>query len=266
MSPSDAPEVAPGLRAQVDDDGVLTWWMCNEARRNAISPEALRWIAKRSATLRGEIVVLRGAGNRTFCAGFDLTALPEALGADPSDLPDRTLIEATDAMHRAHATFVAVLEGHAIGAGVELSCACDLRVARRGIFFAVPAAELGVVYHAEGLTRIREVFGPAGVRRLLLLGDRLDAEDAWSAGALVRLCEPDQVEAALTDVLARLQAAAPLSLAGNRDLLRALDRGPLTEADRTRHDVRRREAYTSDDLQEARRARLERRPPRFSGH
>ncbi|MEM9460914.1 MAG: enoyl-CoA hydratase/isomerase family protein [Myxococcota bacterium] len=265
MSAADAPEVASGLRVQTGSDGVQTWWLCNEARRNAVSPEALRWIAERSATLRAEIVVLRGAGDRVFCAGFDLSALSEALDRDPRALPDQSLIAATLAMHQADATFIAAIEGHAIGAGVELACACDLRLCRRDVFFAVPAAELGVVYHADGLTHIREVFGPAGVRRLLLLGDRIDAEDAWSAGALVRLCEPDQFETTLADMRTRLQAAAPLSLRGNRTLLRALDRGPLTADERARHDARRRDAYASEDLQEAGRARRERRSPQFKG-
>lgn len=262
-------EVAPGLRVELDGGGVHTWWLCNEARRNAISPGALRWIAARGPTLAGEIVVLRGAGGRAFCAGFDLTALAEAIPptepGGPSLLPDDTLIAATAAMRRADATFVAALDGYAIGAGVELACACDLRVARRGVFFAVPAAELGVVYHAAGLQSMTAVLGPAGVRRLLLLGERLDAEEAWSAGALVRLSDADGFDAALADVLERLRRGAPLSIRGNRDLLRALHRGALPAELLEDHEARRRAAYESEDHREARRARLEGRPPPHFG-
>jgi enoyl-CoA hydratase/carnithine racemase len=262
-------EVAPGLRVAIADDGVQTWWLCNEARRNAIPPAALEWIAARAPGLAGEIVVLRGVGGRAFCAGFDLTALvgeaPPREAADASALPDASLIAATEAMHRAHATFVAALDGYAIGAGVELACACDLRVCARGVFFAVPAAELGVVYHAAGLVAVREAFGPAGARRLLMLGERLSAEDAWTAGALVRLCDPEQLEATLADVLERLRRAAPLSLAGNRDLLRRLDHGPLPSEALHEHEARRRAAYASEDHREARRARQEARAPRFRG-
>lgn len=264
MSAERAREVAPGLRAE-EVDGVHTWWLCNEARRNAVSPGALQWMAERAAELHGAIVVLRGAGERAFCAGFDLTALAEVLDHDPTRLPDDSLITATTALRRADATLVAAIHGHAIGAGVELACACDLRVASRDASFSVPAAELGVVYHAEGLGNMREVFGPTGVRRLLMLGDRISAEEAWSAGALVRLCEPGALDRALDDVLARLHRAAPLSLRGSRDLLRALDQGPLAAPIREEHERRRHEAYRSDDHHEARQARLERRPPRFRG-
>lgn len=276
-------EVAPGLRVAIEDDRVQTWWLCNEARRNAISPAALQWIAARATGLAGEIVVLRGSSGpaiagtpspsslptKAFCAGFDLTALVDAplpsATTDPSALPDATLIAATAAMHRANATFVAALDGYAIGAGVELACACDLRVCARGMFFAVPAAELGVVYHAAGLVAVREAFGPTGARRLLMLGERLSAEDAWSAGALVRLCEPEAFEATLADVLDRLRRAAPLSLRGNRDLLRRLDHGPLPAEAHHEHEERRRDAYASDDHREARQARREGRAPRFRG-
>lgn len=262
-------EVAPGLRVELGDDGVHTWWLCNEARRNAVSPQALRWIAARGPALTGEIVVLRGAGGRAFCSGFDLTALAgPTLASAPegaSAMPDESLVAATAAMRRADATFVAALDGPAIGAGVELACVCDLRVARRGVFFAVPAAELGVVYHAAGLDGMRAAFGPAGVRRLLLLGERLPAEEAWSAGALVRLVDAEGFEAALRDVIDRLRRAAPLSLRGNRDLLRALDQGPPSAERLEEHHARRRAAYASEDHAEARRARREGRRPRFEG-
>lgn len=262
-------EVAPGLRAQVGPQGVHTWWLCNTARRNAVTPGALRWMATKAGDLRGEIVVLRGVGAKAFCAGFDLTALAGAAASDENQaddtLPDASLVAATTAMHRANATFVAALDGYAIGAGVELACACDVRVCRRGVFFAVPAAELGVVYHAAGLSCMRDAFGPAGVRRLLMLGDRIDAEDAWSAGALVRLVDADAFEGALHDVLERLLLAAPLSIQGNRDLLRELERGPPPEAALREHEAKRRAAYASEDHHEAQRARREARAPRFRG-
>ena len=275
MTATEPDEVAPGLRIAIGEHGVHTWWLCNEARRNAVSPAALWWIAARAPELAGEIVVLRGgppssspAAPKAFCAGFDLTALigsSPATHSDASELPDASLIAATAAMHRADATFVAAVEGYAIGAGVELCCACDLRVCVRGAYFAVPAAELGVVYHATGLVSVRAAFGPAAARRLLLLGERLSAEEAFAAGALVRLCEPEAFEDALADVIERLRRAAPLSLRGNRDLLRRLDHGPPRAETLDEHEARRRAAYASDDHQEARRARQAGRPPRFRG-
>lgn len=210
--------VAPGLREQVLA-GVLHWQLCDEARRNPIGPAALAWITERCASLRGELVVLEGSGNHVFCSGFDLAALADAPKDVPPDLP---LARAAAAIRSADATFVAVLRGHAIGAGVELACACDLRLARRGIAFEIPAARLGVVYRAEGLALLQQTFGGALVRRLVLLGERLPVEVAHAHGAIDVLVDEAELDAALTATIAALRRGDPDALRGNRTLLRSL--------------------------------------------
>lgn len=220
-------------------EGVLRWTLSNEARRNAVTPDALRFIARRCEQLRGQIVVLTGAGDRAFCSGFDLTKLR----ADGVELPDAPLITATEAMDRADATFVAAINGYAIGAGVELCCACDLRIAVRDATFRIPAASLGVVYHAEGMARIHAVFGPASTRALFLLGRDVAAEQARQAGALLQVVDRGDLTTTITRVIDELRAAAPASLQGNRDLLRALERPALSHADLEGHDALRRRAY-----------------------
>ena len=253
----------PGLHVTTEGR-VQTWTLDHPARRNAATPAALSWIAERCGELAGEIVVLRGAGDEAFCAGFDLTALAEQDGSGEA-LVDAPLIAATAAMRRADATFVAALSGYAIGAGVELACACDLRIAASGAWFQVPAARLGVVYHAEGLARIRAVFGEAGVARLLLLGRRVSVEDALGLGALVEVVPPERFEPALQALVADLLAAAPQSLRGNRTLLRALGEPRLPADVLLAHEHARTAAYASADHQEARAAVAQRRPPRFTG-
>jgi enoyl-CoA hydratase/carnithine racemase len=234
--------VAEGLREHTRDDSALAWTLDHPARRNAITPDALRFLADRCARLRGETVVL-GATGPGFCAGFDLSALEAAVRASTDALPDATLIAAVDAMQCADATFVAALHGYVIGAGVELSTACDLRLASDDTTFRVPAAELGVVYHAVGLARLRAAFGPAGARRLVLLGERLDAATALAAGAIHRVVAPEALAGAVDEVVAHLSAVDARSLGANRDLLRALDRPALAGETRQRHERARIDAY-----------------------
>ncbi|MBX7082194.1 MAG: GatB/YqeY domain-containing protein [Nannocystaceae bacterium] len=232
-------EVAPGLREHTLATGTLAWELCDAARRNPIGPQALAWIAARAPTLRGERVVLRGAGEEVFCSGFDLRALQS--DADAARLPDEVLGEAVAAMRAADATFVAALGGHAIGAGVELACACDFRLARRGAWFEIPAARLGVVYRAEGLALLRSVFGDAGTRTLVLAGARLSVERAQGCGAVDEVVAPEALPhalQALLDALARGDAAA---LRGNRAMLRSLAGGPAVAPQL--HAQRRSEAF-----------------------
>ena len=260
--------VADGLRAQAEGR-VITWTLDAPARKNAVTPAALEYIRSSCEDLRDHTVVLRAAGAEAFCAGFDLTALakagPPTADATDDDLPDAPLIAATEAMRRADATFVAAVSGYAIGAGVELVCACDLRIATESVWFQVPAARLGVVYHADGLARIRAVFGEAGAAALLLLGRRLPASQARSAGALLDVVPADAFDDAVAEVVAALGKGAPQSIAGNRTLLRALSDAALSRQVREAHADARRRAYGSADHREARTAVAQGRRPKFTG-
>lgn len=230
---------APGLH-ETRRDGVLWWTLDQPQRRNAVGPDALRWIAQRCATLNGEVVVLTGAGEEAFCAGFDLTALnPSADGPHP----DAPLAEAAHAIQHADATFLAAINGFAIGAGLELACACDLRIAREDAWFAIPAAKLGVVYHAAGLQRLHAVLGPSVLRRLLLLGERVDAEALADAGALTHVVAPAALSATIEATTAALARGDALSQRSHRDFLRSLQHGAASPTLLARHDEARREAY-----------------------
>jgi len=227
-----------GICEHADDGGVLRWELCDPARSNPLSPAILRWIAERSVTLRGEIVMVRGRGGRVFCGGFDLRALAEEVGG----LPDAPLGAAISAMRAADATFVAALDGHAIGAGVELACACDVRIGRDGIHFEIPASRLGVIYRAEGLALLQHVFGNSLVRRLVLLGERIGAVDAAAHGALDHLVAAPALEETVDAVVGGLRTGDAAALRGNRDALR-WPAGPPSPARVAEHEARRARAF-----------------------
>jgi enoyl-CoA hydratase/carnithine racemase len=234
------------LREEPLGPGILRWVLDDPARRNAIAPVVFEWIAKRCRELAGEVVLIRGAGERVFSAGFDLKALAEQVdaGASSTTAPDHPLVMATAALQEADATFIAVINGVVIGAGVELISACDLRLARPGATLRVPAGRLGVVYHAAGLTRIHAAFGPTVTRRLFLAGDEVAIADARES--LCGLVELDQLDAEALALAQRIASQAPRSVAGNRRLLRALDRSWALPADLLEaHERARLEAYST---------------------
>ncbi len=240
---------------------VLRWQLHNPTRRNAVSPAMLRWIAARCPQLRGEVVVLEG-DEHGFCSGFDLTEL--AASTDEA-APDTSLIAATEAMTEADATFVAAIRGHAIGAGVELACTSDFRIATQDARFRVPAGRLCVVYHARGLMRMHAAFGPMLTRRLLLTGSEVSAAEADQAGALHETTTVEGLEPAVIKLCEGLTRQAPASVRGNRRLLRALDEVALPAPLLALHEQARAAAYASDDHAEARAAVREGRKPRWRG-
>lgn len=242
---------APGLREE-HRDGALWWTLDQPERRNAVGPEALRWMTRRCATLGGETVVLRGAGEDAFCAGFDLTALrPSAQGPAP-DLP---LAEAAAAIESANATFIAAINGFAIGAGLELACACDFRVTRDDAWFAIPAAKLGVVYHAAGLQRLHAVLGPAVLRRLLLLGERVPARDMALAGAVSHTVPAQALTKTVEATVAALELGDGRSQRAHRNFLRAVQRNAVSTPLLQQHQEARTEAYAR--IREARAAKTD---------
>jgi enoyl-CoA hydratase len=222
---------------------VLQWTLCRPQRRNAVDPAALRFIARRCVELRGQTVVLAAEGSEAFCSGFDLDALASSNKTDA--FPDTPLIEATAAMASADATFIAKIGGYVIGAGVELVCACDLRIARRGIYFVVPAGRLGVVYHPTGVQRLHRVFGPALSRHLLLLGRRVSGAQAECAGALTELVDPDGLDEAVQRAVTNLSRGSSLSRTAHRNLLRQLDAGRPTPPQVRDYEALRERAYAS---------------------
>jgi len=239
--------------------GLLLWTLDNPARRNAVDPEMLGWLGASAQRLRGEVVLLTGAGTEVFSAGFDLKALARLSAEDSTTPPDQSLIDASSAISSADATFVALLQGLVIGAGVELACACDLRIARPGVTFYVPASKLGVVYHAAGLVRFHAVFGPALARRLLLAGDSITAEEAQAAGALAQLVDAEELLPAGEALGRKLLAGAPHSLRAHRDFFRQVESQPLPADVLAEHRSLRARTYAAADLESVRRRTLERK-------
>jgi enoyl-CoA hydratase/carnithine racemase len=229
-----------GLREEVIEPGVLRWVFDDPARRNPVSPAMLDWITTRCGELSGEVVIVRGEGDRAFTAGFDLAALAEHTRSQPYP-PDGVLIRATAAITRANATFIAALNGYVIGAGVELISCCDFRVACTSASLRVPAGKLGVIYHAEGLARIHASFGAAVARRLLLAGDKVEIADVRAS--LAALVEYERLDDEVLALARRIHEQSPRSLAGNRTILRALDLATLPEELLAAHESARREAY-----------------------
>jgi enoyl-CoA hydratase/carnithine racemase len=238
--------------------GLLRWTLTHPRKRNALTPEMLGWLTRRADELRGEIVILTGDGD-AFCAGFDLDAMP---GPEPTaTAPDRPLAAMTAGLRRADATFIAVIHGHVVGAGVELACSCDLRLAREDTRFTVPAARLGLVYHADGVALLHHTFGAALTQRLLLLGETLHVDEVLRAGGVHAVHGAELGDAAAA-AATRLRAGAPASLRAHRDRLRGLIAGTASDP---AYDAARQAAFASDDHREGRAAARERRPPRFTG-
>ncbi|HVI74378.1 MAG TPA: enoyl-CoA hydratase-related protein [Anaeromyxobacteraceae bacterium] len=256
------------LRAE-DRGPVRILTLDHQAKRNAVDFASLAALEEACAAAARDGVrclVFRGAGDKAFCSGFDIAAIPT--GPQEGDRPDLAVERAMEAVEAVPCPTVAFLNGAAFGAGAELAATCDLRVARPGVQIGMPPAKLGVVYAPAGLRRFLHLVGPARARELFFTGRPVDADEALAMGLVDRLVPADRAEGAALALAAEIAGNAPLAVQGMKRVLRLLEaaaeRG-FTAEEREEIAQLRRRAFESDDVREGRAAFLEKRPPRFGG-
>jgi enoyl-CoA hydratase/carnithine racemase len=231
-------------------------------KRNALNGEMLDLLTvlfRQEPAPQERVTVLRGAGS-VFCAGLDLR---ERLDSPPT--AGESVIEPMlDAVQRHPLPVVAVVQGDAIAGGNELALHCDLVIASTAANFGMFLAQIGLAPTWFLGKKLMDVCGPVLSREILLLGDPIPASRMADAGAILDAVAPQHLEAAVTRVVDRLAANAPLSLKAMKALVLqqlavrdGIDHGDVDELVRA--------ASTSEDASEGIAARLQRRPANFIG-
>jgi enoyl-CoA hydratase/carnithine racemase len=249
-------------------DGVLRLTISNPAKRNALDQAILDAIAVVLRDLGdARAVVLTGAGGM-FSSGYDIGDIPEDVFAEKAEaLVAHPFTAAVEALEDCEIPTVAALPGHTIGGGLELALACDLRVATDGIALGMPPAKLGLVYSHTGLRRFVDAIGAPRTRELFLTARNIDTRTALTWGLVNQVVGASDLESAALDLAQDLAANAPLSVRGNKRVLREL----LAAEGRLDPEVQRelielREAsFHSEDMREGVRAFGEKRPARWKG-
>lgn len=261
----------PGqLKADEPADGVLRLSISNPTKRNALDHAILDAVAEAvtGAPARGARVVVLTGEDGMFSSGYDIGQIPDAVFAREAEkLVAHPFTAALQALDACPLPTVAALGGHTIGGGLELALGCDLRVAADTIKLGMPPAKLGLVYSHTGLRRFLDVVGLARTRELFLLGRYVDAAVAERWGLVNRVVPAGELEAASLDWAEELAGNAPLSLAGNKEILRTLlaAEGDVGTEDAARLVALREVCFTSEDFFEGVKAFGEKRTPRWQG-
>lgn len=223
-------------------------------RRNALNTElclAVRHGVEQAERDGARVVVITGQGT-SFCAGADLTgdAFPDSFG----QILEETLI----AVESASIPVIAAVNGPAVGAGTQLAIACDLRVAAPASFFEIPSTRLGIAVSNWTVERLASLAGGGVARTILLGGERVHAEQAFTCGLANKLGD---VDAALTWAES-ITELAPLAL---RHLKLVFNDVGMHDDPTPEQRAAFEAAWSSEDMKEARRARTEKRKPKFVG-
>lgn len=220
-------------------------------RRNAVDAAHLDDLRRAVEDVGGaRALVLAGAGS-AFCAGADL--------AHVEDREAATLVRATlDALAGLPICTIAAVHGPAMGAGMQLALACDLRVVGPDARFGIPSAKLGLMVDHWTIEKLALLAGHGPARAVLLAADTIDADAALRTGFAQRAGDVEAAIGWATEVA----ALAPLSIAGQK---LALDRLSGREVSDPDVEVAFDRVWTSEDRLEGIRAFQEKRAPRFGG-
>jgi enoyl-CoA hydratase/carnithine racemase len=189
-------------------------------------------------------VVLRGAGGKAFVAGTDISQFTAFSSPDDGVEYEATIDRIVDRLETVRKPTVALVDGYAMGSGLALSAACDLRVCTPSAKFGVPIARtVGNCLSMGNYARLAALLGEARLKDILFTARSIDAAEAHAIGFVGEVVEPERIEAHVEELCARLASHAAVTMRVSKEALRRLR--PVADGD----DLTR-EAYGSDEFRE----------------
>lgn len=249
-------------------DGVGWLALNNPAKRNAMTLgmwDALGLaLTSFAADPDVRLVVLRGTGGRSFCAGAELAEMDRMAAEGRQAEYSATVNAGRRAVSGFEKPMIAMIQGSCVGGGLSLALQADLRIASNDSVFGIPAVKLGLAPEPGTLERMTSLLGPGVANELLLTGERIDAIRARSLGLVNRVSSPENLLPETIAWAARIAGNAPLALHVVKIGVNMFA-GDASKRDTTLLSHLARQCSESGDLREGRRAFLEKRPPVFKG-
>jgi enoyl-CoA hydratase/carnithine racemase len=267
--------VTVGSNFKIEREGMVAWLILNRPEmRNSMTWEFFAELAESMRAFDNDpdirAVVIRAAG-KMFTAGLDLVAAGSLMGDGSAAYREglrRKILdiqETITAIERCRKPVIAAVHGWCIGGGVDLLCACDIRLAAKDARFSIRETRIGIVADLGTLQRLPTIIGQGWSRELALTGRDFTAEKALKMGFITRLCEDQeallQEAKKLADEIAGLP---PLAVQGTKEMLlhgrdHSVQAGLDTVAQKNAALI------PNEDMMEAVAAFLEKRQPAFKG-
>ena len=255
----------------LEKDGPIGWIVFNQPeKRNAVSLEMWQRMPELVKEIEADpalrVVVLRGAGDRAFVSGADISQFKERRrNAADQDEYARISGHGHQALAKLEKPLLAMIHGYCVGGGVAVALTADLRIAADDARFGIPAARLGLGYNWPGVEKLMALVGPSTAKEIFFTA-RTDfsAEDALRWGLVNRVVPKAELETFTRDYARRIGENAPLTVRTAKQTVGEMLR-PAADRDLGKLDRMVVECFNSQDYQEGVAAFSEKRRPRFQG-
>lgn len=208
------------------------------------------------------VVVLTGAGEKAFIAGADIaefagrTALTQR-----AVMVGRSLFNAIDTFPK---PIIAMINGYCLGGGCEVALACDIRIASENASFGQPEINLGIIPGGGGTQRLTRLVGEGKAMELILTGEIINAQTAFSIGLVNQVVPLAQLEAKTMEIANRIAEKGPIAVSLAKEAIKIASRSNLDEGLRREVDLFAL-CFATEDKDEGVAAFLEKRKPVFKG-
>lgn len=232
-------------------------------KRNALNPEVLHPLRDTFNGIKpgGEIraVILRGVGEKAFCAGADLMTMISEEGRG------NILQNAIDSVIACPCPVIAMIYGYAVGAGCDLAAACDLRIIADSARIGINPVKLGLVYFPKSIARFIRLIGPGYTKELFFTGRFFTAQRAKEMGLVNYVVPEDELLATTYSLAQEIAENAPLAVVGTKSIVNKLLDSRLSPEEEAEMQAIMVHSWQTEDMREGVQAFAEKRKPEFRG-
>ncbi|HET7386729.1 MAG TPA: enoyl-CoA hydratase/isomerase family protein [Nocardioidaceae bacterium] len=207
------------------------------------------------------VAVLRGAGGKAFVAGTDITQFTEFETAEDGLAYEQRIGRVVQRLETVRVPTIARVDGYAVGGGLSLAAACDLRICTPEAKFGLPIARtLGNCVSIATCARLVALIGSARALQLVYTAELISAEQAGATGLVTELVPADQIEARVEALAAQIAGHAPLTMSATKQMVHRLADHDLPDAEDLIAAC-----YGSADFHEGVRAFVDKQKPTWTG-
>jgi len=248
-----------------------TGWITfnNPERRNAVSLEMWEALGVIVSDFQQDdnirVIVLRGAGDKAFVSGADISEFEEKRNSPASEEEyAKKSALGSGMLYQLDKPLIAMIQGFCIGGGLAIALSADIRFATDDSKFGIPAAKLGLGYGYSGIKILSDLVGPSHAKDILFTARFMGAEEALRIGLINRIVSRDELESTVRDYARMIANNAPLTVKTAKAAVREAIKDP-EDRDLARIAKMVDECFDSKDYAEGRSAFMEKRKPVFIG-